>query len=64
MKELISKNQALECEVNEYENKLKKALDDQKQLQEKIDSSKNTGELNLKSKCVILVVVGVCFFSY
>lgn len=45
LKELKSKNQVLEYEVNKYENQLKKAFDDQKELKEKIDSSKNTGEL-------------------
>ncbi|XP_001945549.2 centrosomal protein of 135 kDa [Acyrthosiphon pisum] len=39
--ELKTKNQSLESEICEYENKLKKALDDQKQLLEKINFSKN-----------------------
>lgn len=41
--ELKTKNQSLESEVCEYENKLKKSLNDQKQLLEKINFSKNIG---------------------
>ncbi|CAH1725441.1 centrosomal protein of 135 kDa-like isoform X1 [Aphis gossypii] len=40
--ELKTKNQSLESEILEYENKLKKSLNDQKQLLEKINLSKNT----------------------
>lgn len=46
--ELKSKNQSLESEIFEYENKLKKSLNDQKQLLEKINLSKNTGEFKIK----------------
>jgi len=41
--ELKTKNQSLESEICEYENKLKNALNDQKQLLEKINFSKNIG---------------------
>lgn len=41
--ELKTKNQCLESEICEYKNKLKKALNDQKQLIEKINFSKNIG---------------------
>ncbi|VVC32431.1 Hypothetical protein CINCED_3A018546 [Cinara cedri] len=40
--ELKSKNQALESKIHTYEDKLKKALDEQNQLLDKINHSKNT----------------------
>lgn len=46
LEELKSKNQALESEIHEYENKLKKAVNDEKQVLEKINYSKNIGEPN------------------
>lgn len=46
--ELKTKNQSLESEILEYENKLKKSLNDQKQLLEKINLSKNTGKFKIK----------------
>lgn len=45
--ELKSKNQALQSEIHEYENKLKKALNDEKQFLEKINYSKNIGESDI-----------------
>jgi hypothetical protein len=51
--ELKSKNQALEFKISEYENKLKKALNDQKLLLENKNHSKNIGELQFKSKYIL-----------
>lgn len=42
--ELKSKNQMLESKIHEYEDKLKKSLNDQKQFIERIDSFKNIGK--------------------
>jgi len=46
--ELQSKNQALKFEIREYENKLKKTLNDHKELLEKINASKNIGKLKFE----------------
>lgn len=46
--ELKSKNRVLESKVLEYEDKLKKSLDDHKQLLEKTNKSKNIGKFKLK----------------
>jgi len=43
--ELKSKNCALESEIHQYEDKLKKAINDKQQLLEKINDLKNIGEL-------------------
>lgn len=43
--ELKTKNQSLESKICEYENKLKKVMNDQEQLLEKINFSKNIGKL-------------------
>lgn len=51
--ELKTKNQSLESEICESENKLKKALNYQKQLLEKINNSKNIGEV---SKNIVVVM--------
>lgn len=48
--ELKTKNQVLESEIRECEDKLKKSLDDQNQLLEKINNSKNIGKLKFKFK--------------
>jgi hypothetical protein len=54
--ELKTKNQSLESEICEYENKLKKSLNDQKQLLDKINLSKNIGEqLKYIFKVIILI---------
>lgn len=42
--EIKSKNKVLESKIQEYEDKLKKSINDQKELLDKIDSYKNIGE--------------------
>lgn len=42
--ELKSKNQMIESKIHEYEDRLKKSLNDQEQLIERIDSFKNIGK--------------------
>lgn len=56
MVELKSKNHALESEIREYENKLEKILNDNKQLLEKVNYSKNLGKLKFKYKYVFYTV--------
>lgn len=49
--ELKSKNQMLESKIHEYEDKLKKSLNDQTQFIERIDSFKNIGKFKQKETC-------------